>query len=291
MYGVIKITVCKKRNRCKNKDSEAGHSYNGLGSGKQCGGDINPSNEATKDTNCNGKQSKELHSGEIWRPHSQSDIKTEDFSNSWAGKDRFKSAAKRFNRSAWRASWEIVGTMWINRRNPFFFFLDSILEEFWSQCACWAPRSAAKNTRGCFVVGCVSFERCSWGHSQSRMMITIFTTSSQGKSRQACWVKASGRQHGLNLKTLLQTDGIETLWWDGSWSVFESPNWGPAGFVLYTWSTRSSSGFREVESSCCITLTSCLEWLHSGVDKAWNGMGWGLEYPSQSDFCSALRHT
>lgn len=68
MYGIIKITVCKKRNRCKNKDSEAGHSYNGLGSGKQCGGAINPSNEASKDTNCNGKQSKELHSGEIWRP-------------------------------------------------------------------------------------------------------------------------------------------------------------------------------------------------------------------------------
>lgn len=31
------------------------------------------------------------------------------------------------------------------------------------------------------MVGCVSFERCSWGHSQGRMvMITIFAMSSQG---------------------------------------------------------------------------------------------------------------
>lgn len=63
-------------------------------------------------------------------------------------------------------------------------------------------------------------------------------------------------------------------------------SWVNVVYLIHT----SSLWLCEVKSSCCLTTSSpCPEWLHSGVDKAWNG-GRRIGYSRQGPF-SAVKGT
>lgn len=91
----------------QDKDSEEGHRYDGSKSKNQYNGTINFTNKATKDTNCDRKQSIEMDFQVRFKELTSSpNIEMEDYCSSLCRKRSIEIAAERFNQSPLRASRE-----------------------------------------------------------------------------------------------------------------------------------------------------------------------------------------
>lgn len=91
----------------QDKGSGEGHGYDGPESKKQYDGTINFTNKATKDSNCDGKQSMEIDFQVRFKELTGSpNIEMEDYCSSLCRKRSIEIAAERFNQSPLRASRE-----------------------------------------------------------------------------------------------------------------------------------------------------------------------------------------
>lgn len=84
----------------QDKDSGEGHGYDGPESKEQYNGTINFTNKATKDTNCDRKQSIEMDFQERFKDLTTSpNTEMEDYCSSLCRKRSIEIAAERFNQS------------------------------------------------------------------------------------------------------------------------------------------------------------------------------------------------